>query len=453
MSGRPRSLLLDLTRLNEKTDDEDNEGPVYRAEIVLALEEAGIKKEEIYGLEAPWKNKYYVVFKSSQQRYSKIDKAVKIRDTYYHLKLPYPPQQTRVQKTRIRIYGYPLDEPTKNLETVLKQYGSFEAESTKDLTDWSVDLRTGIKELYMDIQKAVPSYITVGRYKVKISYMDQQQTCKKCHEPGHYGKECTEVITCKECGANDHIKKNCPQACCFGCGEIGHLSHQCPKDFPSIEEILEREKEEELKMQTTETPTIATWFDIPLGIFEEDNETVVDNTNKEEDEEINKTPKDPKEKDEETPETEKETPKNSKETEEATKAKETPKDPKKDGEKQPDKEKSNEKEKTNEDPKETNQDKRKDYETTGKETEEERTENMELEEIEECDHESTKVFETETNTEPKERKKESETGSESSEEPGFTEVRGKRKRFQRRPQSWEAPKRQSGAAKAKTKKK
>ena len=328
MSGRPRSLLLDLTRLNEKTDDLDNEGPVYRAEIVLDLEEAGIKKEEIYGLEVTWKNKYYVVFKSSQLRCSKIDKAVKIRDTFYHLKLPYPPQQTRVQKTRICIYGYPLDEPTKNLETVLRQYGSFEAESTKDLTYWSVDLRTGIKELYTDIQKAIPSYITVGRYKVKISYMGQQQTCKKCHEPGHYGKECTKVITCKECGANDHIKKNCLQACCFGCGEIGHLSHQCSKEFPSIEEILEREKEEEMRMQTSETPTIGAWYDMSLGIFEEVTETTVENTEKEKNEEINKTPKDLKEKDEETPETEKETPKNSKETEEATKAKETPKRPK-----------------------------------------------------------------------------------------------------------------------------
>ena len=277
MSGRPRSLLLDLTKLNQTAENAEDEGPVYRAEIVLALAEAGIQKEDIYGLEAPWKNKYYVVFKSSQQRHNKIDKPIKIRESCYQLKLPYPPQQARPQKTRVGIYGYPLDEPTQNLETVLRLYGKFAAESTKDLTDWSVGLRTGIKEIYMDIDKALPSYITVGRYKGKVSYSGHQQTCKKCHEPGHYGNEWAKFITCRECGASDHIKKNCPKSCCFGCGETGHLSHQCPKEYPTIEEGLENDKETDLQLPETNELFEST-FNMPSGEWPDLEEK--NNTNK-----------------------------------------------------------------------------------------------------------------------------------------------------------------------------
>ena len=485
MSGRPRSLLLDLTRLNGKADEtadnSENEGPVYRAEIVLALEEAGIKKEDIYGLEAPWKNKYYVVFKSSQMRHSKIDKAVKIRDAYFHLKLPYPPQQARTQKTRVRIYGYPLDESTKNLETVLRQYGSFEAESTKDLIDWTVDLKSGIKELYMDINKAVPSYITVGRYKVKIGYNGQQQTCKKCHQPGHYGNECTKDINCRECGASDHVKKNCPKACCFGCGEIGHLSHQCPKDYPSIEEILEREKEEELERQTSETDTDNTLtmdtFDTPPSIIDWPETTYTENETedgnkakgkttqeqpdedgkidgKEQDEQILK---DLKEIDERPQDKEKEIPNDPKETEIQEKEKETTED-RETGEKQNGKVK----EKETEDKKETENeppDKRKDgIESMETETEKEKKEKPKTNNGKnmECEHEKVTVFmdvndtETNTNTEKRKKEKESETETDSSEGSGFTEVKGKRKRLTRKQQSKEA-KRMSSTYKAKQK--
>lgn len=465
MSGRPRSLLLDLTNLNETANNEDD-GPVYRAEIVLALEEAGIKKDEIYGLEAPWKNKYYVVFKSSQLRHSQIDKAIKIRESYYNLKLPYPPQQARPQKTRVRIYGYPLDEESKNLETVLRQYGRAKAESTKDLTDWTVDLRSGIKEIYMDIDKAIPSYITVGRYKVKVSYWGQQQTCKKCHEPGHHGNECTKFITCRECGGNDHLKKNCPKACCFGCGETGHLSHQCPKDFPTIEEGLETDKQTE-GPETNEM--FGSTFNMPTGDWpdlENENTNEEEKNGKEEPEtqvqpeteskdetekmEQDETPKDADETGKEITEItdkEKETPKGPKETEEKStdKEKEEQETTKKAGEQQT-KEIQPEKEKKLEDPKETTDiqpDKRDEKQTRNpNEAEEEKTEDTETKK--ECDHESITTFSDENkneinnNPEPQQEKEdekedETETETESSDGTSYTDARaGKRKSFKQK---------------------
>ena len=127
MARRPRSLMLTFM----EADTAEN-GPILCTEVLNALIEADIQKDSIEGIEAPRRNKYFVVFKEFASRRLNINKRIQIREKWYRLEHPNPsPQYT--SKTRVRIFYYPLDEDTKNLEIVLKHYGLFSEGSIKDL--------------------------------------------------------------------------------------------------------------------------------------------------------------------------------------------------------------------------------------------------------------------------------------------------------------------------------
>ena len=127
MARRPRSLMLTFM----EADTAEN-GTILCTEVLNALIEADIQKDSIEGIEAPRRNKYFVVFKEFASRRLNINKRIQIREKWYRLEHPNPsPQYT--SKTRVRIFYYPLDEDTKNLEIVLKHYGLFSEGSIKDL--------------------------------------------------------------------------------------------------------------------------------------------------------------------------------------------------------------------------------------------------------------------------------------------------------------------------------
>ena len=239
MQIRERSVILDL----EPIFAADNTGAtavssVLRTEVLAALIEAGIDKDTVYGIEATWQKKYFVVFEDKVHRNRNVGKLIRIRDIPISLRHPNPQYyQPRENKTRVRIFGYPLDAETEHLEKYLAIYGTFKSGSIIELTDRTCDLRTGARQVFMKIDKSIPSYIHVGPHVARVSYEGQPKTCRKCHQEGHEARSCTANVTCKACGSSDHTKILCPKVVCYYCGEQGHREQHCPKyftEFPSM---------------------------------------------------------------------------------------------------------------------------------------------------------------------------------------------------------------------------
>ena len=81
MPIREKSLILNLEPIFAAGDNGATVvSSVRRTEVLTALMEAGISKESIYGIEATWQKRYYVVFEDIVKRNRNIGMRIKIRD-------------------------------------------------------------------------------------------------------------------------------------------------------------------------------------------------------------------------------------------------------------------------------------------------------------------------------------------------------------------------------------
>lgn len=99
-----------------------------------------------------------------------MGKSIRIREK--NVKMEHPdPSVFRSQKKRVKIYNYPLDEDISHLEKTLKHYGNFNTNGVKDLEDRACGIKNGIKEVYVEVNKNIPSYVYIGKNLVCFSYI------------------------------------------------------------------------------------------------------------------------------------------------------------------------------------------------------------------------------------------------------------------------------------------
>lgn len=220
---------------------------VLRVEILTAILELGFTKEDIEGIEYRSAKKWFVVFANQGKRNLAVGKTVQLHEKEVILEHPNPIRRRENKYTKVRVFGFPLDSEKELLRKALAFYG--EVRWIKDLTDNSCDIKTGIREALIEIKHQIPSYLYAGKYQIGTEYFGQVKTCRKCHQSGHFGRDCKAGVTCKECGSTDHKKVDCPNLRCYHCHEKGHVEDKCPQYW---EEHYNNEEEDDGK----KTPTV-----------------------------------------------------------------------------------------------------------------------------------------------------------------------------------------------------
>ena len=145
---------------------------ILRTEILNALSNIDIDKDDIEGIENYSRNRWYVVFHRTCTRSLAVGKTIELKEQTFTLQHPNPTRPRQNKYTTIRVYAYPL-----------LFYG--EVKSAHDIYDRICEVKTGAREVCMELEHQIPSFIFAGKYQVKITYWGQQRTCRKCHQAGH----------------------------------------------------------------------------------------------------------------------------------------------------------------------------------------------------------------------------------------------------------------------------
>lgn len=309
---RNRSVLISLGDTGAATADNPT---VLRTEILNALNDIDIAKDDIEGIESYSKNRWYVVFHRNCTRTLAVGRIIELDGKRFALEHPNPPRKRQQRYTTVRVYGYPLEGDRETLKKALQFYGDIK--SATDMYDRVCEVKTGVREVIMELKHQIPSFIFAGKYQVKTTYWGQRRTCRKCQQEGHSANECQAGTVCRECGSPDHKKAECPQQRCYFCQETGHIEANCPKyyeDYPTMGEQNGNEggNEEGEKGKTPgneQTSTENNAWDHPFGTDWPENETeTTDNDPKDnEKEEEDKTNKSEEKMETSTEQNEKET--------------------------------------------------------------------------------------------------------------------------------------------------
>ena len=233
--ARPRSLLLNLEGL---PDEATVDGPaVLRKVIFNSLKEGGIQMDLIEGIECFSKTHWYVVFKTRIAKSDYKNKTIELYGKTYTLAST-EFERPRIQYTWVRLYGYPLDTDSTYLERAMSIYEELVA--VTDEMDGRLQIKTGVKVAqFKSLKGNIPSFVHVGRHRVRTSYKGQTKTCRNCHQEGHVVKDCAAGRVCKQCGKPGHTKGDCPERICYHCLGRGHESNVCPEylqAFPRLGE-------------------------------------------------------------------------------------------------------------------------------------------------------------------------------------------------------------------------
>ena len=141
--------------------------------------------------------------------------------------------------TFVWIYDAPCELPDDAIRDWLSAYGHVQRVQRRTYSGYHVE--TGVRTTKMVIDRPVPSFLRFGRRLVRIYYVGQEATCRRCNSPGHVAKECREKI-CFNCEEHGHEAPDCVQPLrCSICKLPGHWAHNCKyswsrhRDAPAAE--------------------------------------------------------------------------------------------------------------------------------------------------------------------------------------------------------------------------
>ena len=84
----------------------------------------------------------------------------------------------------------------------------------------------------MSIHDPIPSFPRFGRRLIRLHYRDQVPTCRRCNQPGHEAKSCTNRF-CFNCEEIGHEAPHCVHDIrCSICKTTGHFASKCQYTWP-----------------------------------------------------------------------------------------------------------------------------------------------------------------------------------------------------------------------------
>ena len=151
--ARPRSLQLVLEDLPPEVTADGL--AALRVRIFNSLLDAGLKREEIDGIECLSKKLWFIVFKQSQDMQKATNKDITVLGKTVQLKSTERPRPPKPRFIYVKLFDYPLDIDSEILSKSLGVYG--ELLEVRDDIDHTINIKTGVKTArFVGLQAAIP---------------------------------------------------------------------------------------------------------------------------------------------------------------------------------------------------------------------------------------------------------------------------------------------------------
>lgn len=135
----------------------------------------------------------------------------------------------------LNIYGASAELPDGAILVSLSRFGTIIGMRRGKYANTNIE--NGIRHVRMKLDKDIPSYIRLASEVIRVTYLGQPPTCRKCDSPDHMAAACRDQ-KCFNCGSVEHLARNCPEEkrCAF-CHSLEHKFKECDFAYMSLEKI------------------------------------------------------------------------------------------------------------------------------------------------------------------------------------------------------------------------
>lgn len=97
--------------------------------------------------------------------------------------------------TTVRVHDVSPQSENSVIQQELEKYGDVIWMKEEKYTEPAIlkGIKNGVRAVRIKIHTAIPSYINIRGEVTLITYKNQQQTCRHCNKPVHWGRKCVEV--------------------------------------------------------------------------------------------------------------------------------------------------------------------------------------------------------------------------------------------------------------------
>lgn len=95
----------------------------------------------------------------------------------------------------VRINDLPPDMPNSVVAEHMKMYGKVKSVVRETWKNYFQGVPNGVRVVRMEVDKPIPSYITISNEKTTVSYKNQIATCRNCDQRVHPNRKCSDVKT------------------------------------------------------------------------------------------------------------------------------------------------------------------------------------------------------------------------------------------------------------------